>query len=75
MKRAEAETQYKAQGTTVQSLVRAVASKSLQKDYEGTGQGISSSDMYHRCVDLWHQVEGNVGGLVDINHELTQEGF
>jgi hypothetical protein len=52
-----------------------VASSSLQKDYEGTGQGIGSSDIYYRAIELVRETDGQLNQLVDINWELSQEGY
>jgi hypothetical protein len=52
-----------------------VASKALQKEYEGSGCGIGSSDIYLEAIHLVVETDGNLAKLVDINWELSEEGY
>lgn len=58
-------------------FVREVAVKSLDKDFEGSGQGISSSDVSHRAFSIWQTMmderehhSSDLAFLVDYNYNL-----
>ena len=58
-------------------FVGEVATKELTMDYEGSGQGISSSDINHRCFSIWQSFKDTEGQhtsdlafLVDYNWEI-----
>ena len=52
---------------------RNTASVSLEIDFHGTGQGISSSDTSHRMVRYICETEGNFAKLFSIYSDLKDE--
>ena len=71
----QAEEKYSKLNDLEKSLFRKVATGELRKDLEGSGQGIGSSDIYCQSISLMQRTEGNWSELVDINWELSEEGY
>jgi hypothetical protein len=68
----EAEARYKEHSEPYTRAYRNVASTKLSLEMAGSGQGIGSSDIYCKAIDLYITTDGNLGKLLDINIELER---
>jgi len=64
---------YRNLSPLVQTHVRAGASHSLSKMMEGSGCGISSSDINHEMFSIWKSVNKDVDAYIDVCCELYEE--
>jgi hypothetical protein len=51
---------------------RNVASRKLSLSYAGSGQGIGSSDVSIKAIELYRETNGDIRELLEIDEEITR---